>query len=62
MNLEIFTSSEAWVSLATLTSLEVVLGIDNIIFISIIAGKLPSEKRELARKAGLVESYQRNSQ
>ena len=54
MSLDIFTKSEAWISLATLTSLEVVLGIDNIIFISIIAGKLPTEKREFARKAGLV--------
>jgi len=50
----LFNSSEAWISLATLTSLEIVLGIDNIIFISIIAGKLPSGERDFARKMGLV--------
>lgn len=52
--LETFLTSDALISLATLTALEVVLGIDNIIFISIIAGKLPKEKRDTARKAGLV--------
>lgn len=52
--LEHFLSSEALISLATLTALEIVLGIDNIIFISILAGKLPKEKRDYARKAGLM--------
>jgi len=46
-------SPEAWVALATLTALEIVLGIDNIIFISILVGKLPVEQREKARKLGL---------
>ena len=52
--LEHFLSTEALISLATLTALEIVLGIDNIIFISILAGKLPKEKRDAARKAGLM--------
>jgi predicted tellurium resistance membrane protein TerC len=51
---EAFMTSEGLVSLATLTALEIVLGIDNIIFISILAGKLPAEKRDIARKAGLM--------
>jgi predicted tellurium resistance membrane protein TerC len=51
---EFLMTSEALISLATLTALEIVLGIDNIIFISILAGKLPKEKRDAARKAGLV--------
>jgi len=44
---------ELWVSLLTLTVLEVVLGIDNIVFISILAGKLPSEQQGKARQLGL---------
>lgn len=44
----------AWVALATLTALEVVLGIDNIIFISILVGRLPPEQRDVARRAGLA--------
>lgn len=44
----------AWVALATLTALEVVLGIDNIIFISILVGRLPAEQRDLARRLGLA--------
>lgn len=47
-------SPEAWVSLATLSALEIVLGIDNIIFISILVGKLPAEQRERARKMGIA--------
>jgi predicted tellurium resistance membrane protein TerC len=46
-------SAEGWIALATLTVLEVVLGIDNIVFISILAGKLRVEDRERARKIGL---------
>ncbi len=46
-------NSEIWVALLTLTTLEIVLGIDNIIFISILAGKLPPEQRERARLLGL---------
>jgi predicted tellurium resistance membrane protein TerC len=44
---------EIWISLFTLTALEIVLGIDNIIFISILAGKLPREQQPRARKTGL---------
>ncbi|MBK8188464.1 MAG: TerC family protein [Cellvibrio sp.] len=51
--LELFTSPEAWIALATLTALEIVLGIDNIIFISILVGKLPSHQRQFARTVGL---------
>lgn len=45
---------QAWIALLTLTALEVVLGIDNIIFISILAGKLPAEQRRKARVLGLA--------
>jgi len=44
---------EAWIALATLTALEIVLGIDNIIFISILVGRLPPEQRQKARTLGL---------
>lgn len=44
---------QAWASLATLTALEIVLGIDNIIFISIMAGRLPKEQQARARQVGL---------
>jgi predicted tellurium resistance membrane protein TerC len=47
------TGAEGWIALATLTVLEIVLGIDNIVFISILAGKLPAQDRERARKLGL---------
>lgn len=46
-------SPEAWISLATLTGLEIVLGIDNIIFIAILCGKLPVQQRAKARVLGL---------
>ena len=45
---------EIWIALATLTALELVLGIDNIIFISILAGKLPPEQRNKARRLGIT--------
>ncbi|MCW8127394.1 TerC family protein [Microbulbifer halophilus] len=45
---------EAWVALATLAALEIVLGIDNIIFISILVGRLPEKQREPARFIGLT--------
>ena len=51
--MELLANPEAWVALLTLTALELVLGIDNIIFISILAGRLPEEQRERARKLGL---------
>ncbi len=44
---------ESWIALATLVALEIVLGIDNIIFISILVGRLPVEKRDKARRLGL---------
>ena len=47
------TEPSAWIAFGTLTLLEIVLGIDNIIFISILAGKLPPEQREKARLLGL---------
>ena len=47
------SSAEGWIALATLTILEIVLGIDNIVFISILAGKLRLEDRARARKIGL---------
>ncbi|AZQ58222.1 TerC family protein [Maribacter sp. MJ134] len=52
--LEIFTSPDAWIALLTLTFLEIVLGIDNIIFISIAAGKLEESQRKKATNIGLV--------
>ena len=51
--MDLVTSPEAWIAFATLTALELVLGIDNIIFISILVDKLPLEKREIARRIGL---------
>jgi len=48
------TQPEAWIGLLTLTVLEIVLGIDNIIFISILAGKLPSHQQARARRLGLA--------
>ena len=47
------TNPEIWIALLTLTTLEIVLGIDNVIFISILAGKLPAELRDRARLIGL---------
>jgi len=51
--LELLTSPEAWMSLATLTVLEVVLGIDNIIFLSIVSARLPAAQQPTARRIGL---------
>ena len=48
------TDPQVWIALATLTGLEIVLGIDNIIFISILAGKLPEHKQSGARTIGLA--------
>ena len=50
---EWFANPEAWVALATLIALEIVLGIDNIIFISILVGRLPESQRNKARQLGL---------
>jgi predicted tellurium resistance membrane protein TerC len=52
--LEQLSNPEIWIALATLTALELVLGIDNIIFISILAGKLRPEQRNKARKLGIA--------
>ena len=52
--MEWISSPEAWVALATLAILEIVLGIDNIIFISILADKLPPEQQPAARRNGLI--------
>ena len=49
-----FSDPQAWVALLTLTVLEIVLGIDNVIFISILAGKLPQETQKKARQIGLM--------
>src|SRR5882672_2963912 len=51
--MEWISSPEAWVALATLTLLEIVLGVDNIIFISILVGRLPDSQRQQARILGL---------
>ena len=51
--LELVASPQAWIALGTLTALELVLGIDNVIFISILVDKLPAREREKARKLGL---------
>src|SRR5687768_4348470 len=54
MNWEWLADPQIWISLTTLTLLEIVLGIDNIIFISILAGKLPEEQQNKARTIGLT--------
>ncbi len=51
--MELLTDPQTWIALATLTALELVLGIDNIIFISILVDKLPKAKQEFARRLGL---------
>ncbi len=51
--MEWLTNPEIWIALLTLTALEIVLGIDNIIFISILAGKLPASQQAKARQTGL---------
>ena len=54
MDLSIFTTPEAWISLVTLIFLEIVLGIDNLVFISITTNRLPVEKQHIGRKLGLA--------
>jgi len=54
MDFSVFSDSAAWVSLLTLTFLEVVLGIDNIIFISIISNRLPKDQQKRVRNYGLL--------
>lgn len=52
--IELLSQPETYISLATLTLLEVVLGIDNVLLISILSGRLPAEQRDKARKLGLM--------
>ncbi len=52
--LELLTDPQAWTAFATLTALEIVLGVDNIVFISILAGKLPRAQQAKARRLGLA--------
>lgn len=51
--IELLSNPQMWIALFTLTALELVLGIDNVIFISILVDKLPKERRDLARRIGL---------
>lgn len=51
--MDFLSTPEAWISLLTLTVLEIVLGIDNIVFISILSGKLPQDQQKKARQLGL---------
>ena len=52
--MELLTSPEAWAALLTLTALEIVLGIDNVIFLSVIVSRIPPQQAERARKIGLA--------
>lgn len=51
--MELLTDPQTWIALATLLALEIVLGVDNIVFISVLAAKLPPEQQARARKLGL---------
>lgn len=51
---ELFFSAEAWISLLTLTALEIILGIDNLVFISIVTNRLPQTQQHSARQFGLL--------
>jgi predicted tellurium resistance membrane protein TerC len=52
--MELLTSPEAWAALLTLTALEIVLGIDNVIFISVIVSRIPPDQAKRARQIGLL--------
>ena len=54
IDFSIFTTAEAWISLVTLLFLEIILGVDNIVFISITSNRLPLEKQHIGRKLGLA--------
>ena len=54
IDLSIFTTAEAWISLITLLFLEIVLGVDNIVFISLTTNRLPPDKQHIGRKLGLA--------
>ena len=51
--LQVFTTPEAWIALATLAMLEIVLGVDNIIFISVLVDRLPKHQQQKGRIIGL---------
>jgi len=51
--LELFSKPEAWLSLVTLSLMEIVLGIDNVIFISLVTNKLPKKDQQKARRIGI---------
>jgi predicted tellurium resistance membrane protein TerC len=55
--MELLSSPEVWLSLGTLAALEIVLGVDNVIFIAILAGRLPASQRERARRLGLAGAF-----
>ena len=52
--IELLTSPEAWAALLTLTALEIVLGIDNVIFLSVIVSRIPPQQAKRARQIGLA--------
>src|SRR5438270_8734943 len=52
--IELFTRAEAWAALLTLTALEIVLGIDNVIFLSVIVSRIPPTQARRARQIGLA--------
>src|SRR5476649_1085615 len=52
--IELLTSAEAWAALLTLTALEIVLGIDNVIFLSVIVSRIPPQQAKRARQIGLL--------
>src|SRR6201990_1722775 len=52
--MDLLTSPEAWAALLTLTALEIVLGIDNVIFLSVIVSRIPPEQAKRARQIGLL--------
>ncbi|HAM15454.1 MAG TPA: TerC family protein [Eggerthellaceae bacterium] len=54
MDFSIFATAEAWISLVTLLFLEIILGVDNIVFISLTSNRLPPEKQHIGRKLGLA--------
>jgi predicted tellurium resistance membrane protein TerC len=53
MSLDVFLQIDSWIALVTLSAMEIVLGIDNIVFISILTGKLPPQQQPMARRIGL---------
>src|SRR5205085_6582524 len=52
--MELLTSAEAWAALLTLTALEIVLGIDNVIFLSVVVSRIPAAQAKRARQIGLL--------